>query len=193
MSATPGYRFHDPELTTSPVSLPELRLLEATLLWSADDDAALRRAGAILEPQVEQILDLWYGFVGSSPHLVATFAGADGAPDAAYLGAVRARFARWIVDTCTAERDQAWLDWQHEISVRHHVSGKNRTDGVTSTSPEVPMRYLVAFVVPLTVTIRGFLAPHATDSADFEAMYAAWLKAITLTAALWTRPYATGW
>ena len=193
MSDPSGYRFHDPALATSPVSADELALLKATLLWSDDDTAALRRAGDILAPQVEQILDLWYGFVGSSPHLVATFAGADGAPDGAYLGAVRARFARWIVDTCHAEQDQAWLDWQLEIAVRHHVTGKNRTDGVESTSAEVPMRYLVAFVVPLTVTIRGFLAPHAADADDLEAMYGAWFKAVTLTAALWTRPYASGW
>jgi hypothetical protein len=193
MTATPGYRFHDADLPISPVSLDDLALLQRTLLWTDDDTAALRRVAAVLGPQVEAVLDVWYGFVGSNPHLVSTFAGADGTPDAAYLAAVRARFARWIVDTCTAPRDQDWLDWQHEIAVRHHVTGKNRTDGVASTSAEVPMRYLVAFVVPLTVTVRDFLQAGAADQADLEAMYGAWFKVVTLTATLWCRPYAPGW
>lgn len=48
-------------------------------------------------------------------------------------------------------------------------------------------------MVPLTVTIRGFLAAGASDDADLDAMYAAWFKAVTLTSALWARPYAPGW
>ena len=181
------------QLPTSPVSLADLDLLKATLLWSDDDTATLRRVGEVLEPQVEAILDVWYGFVGSSPHLVATFAGADGNPDGAYLAAVRTRFARWIVDVCAADKDQAWLDQQHELALRHHATKKNQTDNVASTSREVPMRYLIAFVVPLTVTIRGFLEPAARDGADLEAMLNAWFKAVTLTATLWTEPYSSSW
>lgn len=189
-TAPAGYRAGDPALPTSPVSLDDLDALKATVLWSDDDAAALRRAGELLAPQVEEILDLWYGFVGSHPHLVATFAGADGAPNGDYLAAVRARFARWIVDVCAGPYGRAWLDWQEEIARRHTRAGKNETDGVESTSAEVPMRYLVAFVVPLTVTIKGFLAGAAAPGDDVEAMHAAWFKAITLTATLWARPYA---
>ena len=134
MSDVPGYNFGDPQLPTSPVSLDDFRLLEATVLWSDGDEAALRRAGEILIPQTEAILDLWYGFVGSHAHLVSSFAGSDGAPDGAYLSAVRARFARWIADVCTRDRDQTWLDHQHELALRHHHTKKNATDGIASTS-----------------------------------------------------------
>lgn len=99
-----------PTPSAHPVSLEDLERLQQTILWSEADTAALRRAGAILTPQVEDILDVWYGFVGAQAHLVATFAGADGEPDEAYLAAVRVRFADWIVRVCTATYDQAWLD-----------------------------------------------------------------------------------
>lgn len=190
--APAGYRLGDPTLPESPVSLADLHLLKTTLLWSETDTAALQRAGRILGGKTEAILDVWYGFVAANPHLVETFGGADGQPDGAYLAAVRARFARWITDVC-GEHDQAWLDYQDEIARRQHVSGKNRTDAVASTSSEVPMRYLIAFVVPLTVTVREFLAAAAAGPQDLEEMHGAWFKAVTLTAALWTRPYAPGW
>lgn len=43
-----GYTYDTP-LPTSPVTPADLDLLLATLLWTEDDAAALRRAGAVLE------------------------------------------------------------------------------------------------------------------------------------------------
>ncbi|HPB46296.1 MAG TPA: protoglobin domain-containing protein, partial [Microthrixaceae bacterium] len=91
-----AYTYGNPDLDRSPVSLDDLQALQQSLLWSDSDREALRRAGAILVPQTEDILDVWYGFVGGTSHLVATFAGADGEPDGDYLGRVRARFGQWI-------------------------------------------------------------------------------------------------
>ena len=193
MSAIPGYTYGSENLPSSPVSLDDLARLEATVLWTEDDAAALRRAGEILGPQSDSILDVWYGFVGSHDFLIASFAGADGTPDADYLAAVRVRFAQWIEDTCSRDHDQQWLDYQHEIALRHTAAKKNRTDGVTSTAAEINLRYIIAFVVPLTATIRPFLAGQDTDPAEVEAMYQAWFKAVTLTATLWAEPYAQSW
>lgn len=189
----PGYRMGDPGLEPSPVTDTDLDHLLQTVLWEESDVAALRRAGRLLEPRIEEVLDTWYGFVGSHDFLVATFAGPDGKPDERYLGAVRRRFGQWIRDLCEARFDRAWLDWQHEIALRHHATRKNRTDGVDSPSQEVPLRYIIAFVVPLTVTIRPFLAAGAEDDTDLEAMYTAWFKAVTLTATLWAEPYSPSW
>lgn len=190
MTAPAGYTYDDPALTASPVTRSDLDELKASVLWSAADTAALGRAAEILIPQTEAILDVWYGFVGANPHLVATFAGADGVPDGAYLAAVRERFGRWIADTCTREYDTTWLAYQDEIALRHHPRGKNRTDGVSSPSRHVPLRHLFALVVPITVTIRDFLANGTADEAEIEAMYQAWFKAVTLSATLWARPYS---
>lgn len=56
-----------------------------------------RLSYGVVEDQVEAILDVWYGVVGSTPHLLAAFsAKRDGKPLAEYLEAVRKRFGQWI-------------------------------------------------------------------------------------------------
>ncbi|MFJ9364284.1 protoglobin domain-containing protein [Nocardia sp. NPDC101769] len=188
--APAGYTYDSPNLTSSPISLDELAELQRSLLWSAEDAGALRRAGEILVPQTDRILDVWYGFVGANSHLVATFAGADGQPDLAYLAAVRARFGQWIADVCTREYDANWLAYQEEIARRHHTSGKNRTDGVDSPATHIPLRHLLALIVPITVTVRDFLGATGAPASEVDVMYHAWFKAITLSAVLWARPYS---
>ncbi|HEU4806795.1 MAG TPA: protoglobin domain-containing protein [Homoserinimonas sp.] len=183
-----GYRY-DEELAASPVSTSQLAEIEQSLLWTAEDQAALRGAGPILVPQTEAILDVWYGFVGANPHLVATFAGKGGEPDGAYLAAVRTRFGLWIKDLCERDFDDQWLAYQQEIGLRHHPIGKNATDQVDSPAGHVPLRHLIALIVPITVTIRGFLESGESAPARVEAMYQAWFKAVTLSVVMWTRPY----
>lgn len=194
MSNLAGYTYDDATLAPSPVTLDDLAELQASVLWTDADAAALRAAATILEPQTDAILDVWYGFVGSNPHLVATFAGPDGQPDGDYLAAVRGRFGQWIADLCRRDHDEAWLAYQDEIARRHHPSGKNRTDGIDSASTHIPLRHLLGLVVPITVTIRDFLAQGVrdgvTDEAGVEQMYQAWFKAVTLSVALWARPYS---
>ena len=155
----------------SPVSLQDLELLKATLLLGDDDLAALRRSGEVLAPQVEESLDVWYGFVGANPHLLAAFSNAHGQPDQRYLAAVRRRFGQWILDTTRAEYDQAWLDYQHEIGLH------------------IPLRYVLALLVPVTTTLRPFLAKGGAAPEEVEAMHAAWVKAVLLQVVLWSQPY----
>jgi Protoglobin len=184
----PGYTYGTDTVPRSPVSLEELRLLRATLLLGEDDLAALRRSGELLEPRVEEILDVWYGFVGANPHLLAAFSDPDGQPDQAYLAAVRRRFGRWILDTARADYDQAWLDYQHEIGLRHHRSGKNRTDGARAAD-HIPLRYVLALLVPITTTLKPFLAEGGAEADEVEAMQQAWVKAVLLQVILWSHPY----
>jgi Protoglobin len=184
----PGYTYGTDTVPRSPVSLDELQLLRATLLLGENDLAALRRSGNLLAPRVEEILDVWYGFVGANPHLLAAFTGPDGQPDQAYLAAVRRRFGRWILDTARAEFDQAWLDYQHEIGLRHHRSGKNRTDGARAAD-HIPLRYVLALLVPITTTLKPFLAEGEAEADEVEAMHQAWVKAVLLQVILWSHPY----
>jgi hypothetical protein len=184
----PGYTYGTDAVPRSPVSLGELQLLRATLLLGEDDLAALRRSGDLLAPRVEEILDVWYGFVGANPHLLAAFSGPDGQPDQGYLAAVRHRFGRWVLDTARADYDQAWLDYQHEIGLRHHRSGKNRTDGARAAD-HIPLRYVLALLVPITTTLKPFLAEGAATPDEVEAMHQAWVKAVLLQVILWSHPY----
>ncbi|MFV0316004.1 MAG: protoglobin domain-containing protein [Microthrixaceae bacterium] len=187
MTDIAGYTY-GADLEASPVSLDELDLLLKTLLWTDDDTAALRRAGEVLAPQVDDVLDLWYGFVGSHAHLVRSFNGPDGTPSDEFLTAVRARFGQWILDLCNNEWDETWLAYQEEIG-RRHVVTLGRTDGIRTDETHVPMRYLIAFVWPITATVRDFLANSGASAEEVDAMHTAWFKAVTLTVTLWSRPY----
>lgn len=185
----PGYAYGSSDLAPSPLSEEDLERLHASVLFTEEDARYLQMAGEVLSDQVEDVLDLWYGFVGSHPHLVHYFAGADGQPDAGYLAAVRKRFGRWILDTCTRPYDRAWLEYAHEVGLRHHRSKKNRTDGVDSV-PHIPLRYLIAFIYPITATIRDFLAKKGHSAEDVEKMHQAWFKSVVIQVALWAVPYA---
>ncbi len=185
----PGYTYGQPTAAHSPLSAQEFDLLKQTVLWSEEDERYLRMAGDVLADQVEDVLDLWYGFVGSHPHLLHYFTGPDGKPIDIYLSRVRARFGQWILDTCRRPYDQAWLDYQEEIALRHHSTRKNQTDQVNAP-PIVPLRYMIAFIYPITATIRGFLAKKGHSAEEVERMHLAWFKSIVLQVALWSRPYA---
>jgi hypothetical protein len=185
----PGYALGQPTLARAPYSMADLAALQKSMLFGADDVAALRQSRAILADQTEAILDVWYGFVASTPELVVFFGDTrSGQPDGAYLAAVRKRFALWILDTADAKYDQAWLDWQYEIGLRHNRVKKNKTDGAHGPA-QVDFRYLPALTIPITTTLKPFLAKKGASAADVEKMHAAWVKAVLLQAILWSHPY----
>jgi hypothetical protein len=184
-----GYSHDDPALAPSPVTADDLDRLKASVLFGPADEAALRTAAEVLGGQIEQVLDVWYGFVGSHPHLLAYFSTPGGDPIPEYLARVRARFGRWILDTCTRPYDARWLAYQEEMALRHTTARKNATDGAGSV-PHIPLRYLIAFIFPITATIRPFLAAGGHGADEVDAMHAAWSKSVTLQIALWSRPYA---
>ncbi|GAB3508918.1 protoglobin domain-containing protein [Spirosoma knui] len=182
----PGYIYGQQPLS-SPISIEELALLKQTVLFTDEDERLLRLASDVLADQTEAILDVWYGFVGSHPHLLRYF-GQQGQPDAHYLAAVRKRFGQWIIDTCTRSYDEDWLAYQQEIALRHHSIKKNQTDDAKA-GPIIHLRYILAFIVPLTITMKDFLAAKGHDADTVAGMHAAWFKAVTLTAVLWSHPY----
>ena len=185
----PGYTFGTAEIARSPISLPEFEEMKKTLLFDEEDVKWLRRSHDIVKDQTEGILDVWYGFVGANPHLLASFSSkTDGRPLGDYLASVRRRFGQWILDTARAEYDQTWLDYQHEIGLRHHRVKKGQTDGA-DTTPIVPMRNLFALVFTVTFTLRPFLAKKGHSDQEVEKMYAAWLKSSLLQVTLWSHPY----
>lgn len=184
-----GYTYGTDAVARSPVTLADFELIKKSVLFSDEDVQYLRLSHGVVMDYVEEILDVWYGFVGSNPQLLASFSDRrDGKPLGDYLGAVRKRFGQWILDTARAEYDQKWLDYQHEIGLRHHRTRKNRTDGAVSTDI-VPFRYLFALVFPVTFTLKPFLAKKGHSAEDVEKMHAAWVKSCILQVTLWSHPY----
>jgi Protoglobin. len=186
----PGYTYGSPEVPRAPISDEEFALLKKTVMMTEEDEKYLRMAGEILKGQIEDVLDLWYGWVGSNSHLVYYFGDRlSGQPIPEYLAAVRKRFGQWILDTCFRKFDREWLDYQYEIGLRHHRTKKNKTDRVNSVE-HIPLRYMVAFIYPITATIKNFLAKGGASAEEVDKMYNAWFKAVVLSVALWSMPYA---
>jgi hypothetical protein len=186
--AVPGYTYDAADVARSPLTVEDLERLKQAVLFGPEDEHYLRMAGTVLAGQVEDVLDVWYGFVAAHPHLVYYFSDGKGNVNQEYLAAVRKRFGQWILDTCTRPYDQTWLNYQHEIGLRHHRTKKNQTDGVDAV-PNIGLRYLIAFIYPITATMKPFLAKKGHSDEDVEKMHQAWFKAVVLTAALWSAPY----
>jgi hypothetical protein len=191
MNHIPGYTYGTSQVAPSPLTLEDLDNLKKAVLFTEEDERYLRMAGEVLADQVEDILDVWYGFVGSHPHLVYYFTDGKGNANAEYLAAVRKRFGQWILDTCSRPYDKDWLNYAHEIGLRHHRTKKNQTDGVNSV-PVVSYRYMVAFIYPITATIKPFLAKKGHSAEEVEKMHQAWFKSVVLQVALWSAPYVPG-
>ncbi len=186
--AIPGYTYGTEALAPSPLTPAEWEQLKQSALFGPEDEQALQLAGEVLADQVEDVLDVWYGFVAAHPHLVAYFGDDQGQIHSDYLAAVRRRFGQWILDTCRRPYDQAWLNYAHEIGRRHHRDRKNQTDGVQAV-PIIHHRYLVAFIYPITATIKPFLARKGHTPQEVERMHQAWFKSVVLQTALWSAPY----
>ncbi len=187
--AVPGYAYGQPTLAKAPYTLADLQALQKSLLFTEEDVKALRQSKAILADQTDAILEVWYGFVGATPELVHFFSNAKtGKPEGAYLEAVRKRFVLWVLDTADANYDQKWLDWQYEIGLRHNRTKKNETDRAPSVA-QVNFRYIPALTIPITTTLKPFLAGKGASAADVEKMHAAWVKSVLMQSILWSQPY----
>ena len=187
-SAIAGYTFGTDAVPRSPVSLAELELLKQAVQLGPEDERWLRLAGEVLADQAEALADHWRGIIATLPHLATYSAGTDGRPNAAYGAASKPRFVQWVRDVCERPYDQAWLDYQHEIGLRHTRAKKNRTDGVESAA-HIPLRYVLAFGAAIMATTRPFLASKGHDADEVDHMHAAWNKAVMLHLTLWSRAY----
>lgn len=187
--APAGYTYGTNKVSKSPFSLDDLKLLQQSLLFGEDDIKYLKMSHDILKDQTNDILDVWYGFVASTPQLVYFFGNkTTGKPEGEYLAKVRERFAMWILQTAEANYNQDWLNYQYEIGLRHYSTKKNKTDKVNSV-PLIYYRYIPALTIPVTTTLKPFLAKKGANAEDVEKMYNAWVKSVLMQAILWGQPY----
>lgn len=183
-----GYNYGANELATSPVTMKDLELLKQTITFDSDDQKYLRMAGDVLEPQTESIVNMWRGVISSMPHLAFYFKNEAGKTDEQYKIKVKERFKQWIMDLCHKPYDQDWLNYQHEIGLRHMSAKKNKTDNADA-APFIPMRYVIAFTAVVNDSIKPFMAKNGHSLGVIEKMHKAWCKAVLLNVTLWTRAY----
>jgi hypothetical protein len=167
--------------------MEDLLHVEQTVGWTSEDEQRLRKHAELFRSQAEQMIDSWRAIIARQPHLSQWFAGPDGKPDEEYKAGVKRRFVQWVVDVATRPHDQAWLNYQEEIGLRHTPAKKNKADG-RHTPDLVPLRYLLAFV-PVVADVRRFLEAAITDPAELTAVERAWTKSVQLHVTLWSRPY----
>src|SRR2546427_6110110 len=127
-TAIPGYTYGTSAVPHSPLGLEDFERLKQSVLFSDEDSKYLRLSYEVLKDQVEDVLDVWYGFVASHPFLLYYFTDGQGHANTDYLAGVRKRFGQWILDTCNRPYDQAWLNYQQEIGLRHERGKKKQTD-----------------------------------------------------------------
>jgi len=183
-----GYDYGRIGMTRSPVSLEELAQLEATVGWTEEDARLLQRHGDLFRDNAEPMVDAWRAVIGAQPHLAKWFFGPDGKPDDDYKAKVKKRFIQWVLDACFRPLDQASLDYQEEIGLRHTPEKKNQTDGA-ETPPMVPLRFLIAFGAVVTTTARKFFVDAGVRGDELVKLQDAWSKAVQLHITLWSRPY----
>jgi hypothetical protein len=185
-----GYLFGDPAVAVSPVSLRELEDLKTSVGFTPDDERYLRLAGEVLADQTNALVRHWrVEIIGGIPNLARHSRTPDGKPIPEYSARSGLRFEQWILDTCFRPYDQDWLNYQHEIALRHTSLKKNKTDDVQSTQ-YIPLRDIIAFTVVMNQTIKPYLAAKGKSPNEVDKMHLAWCKSIQLQIALWSRPYA---
>jgi hypothetical protein len=185
----PGYNPGLPEVAKSPITLEELKELKATCLFTDDDMIYLRVSYDVLKDQAEGLVTMWRGIIAQHVHLASYgLDRATGKPDKEYAAAVGKRYAQWVLDTARAEYDQAWLDYQYEIGLRHHRQKKNVTDHANAAT-HIRGRDLIGFAAATVAPMRPYLEKGGHSAEVVQRMQDAWWKSMILQATLWSQPY----
>jgi hypothetical protein len=187
ISSITGYDYGSIKSAESPVSTSDLAHLEQAASWSLDDAQVLAAHANLFRAKAESMVDAWRAVIGSQPHLAHWFVRPDDTPDEQYKASVKRRFVQWVVDVAVRSHDQAWLNYQHEIGLRHTPAKKNKTDGA-DTPPVVPFRYLLGFT-PVVLPIRQFFKDDIRDPGELQKLEDAWRKAVMIHVTLWSRAY----
>jgi hypothetical protein len=186
-----GYAYGTAEAAGSPLSLEDLERLKEAVWLTVEDERTLREAGEILADQADAMVSAWRARLRDQPWLAGYSGHPDGTPNPEYAAATKPRFDRWIIDACTRPLDQDWLNYQHEIGLRHTAAKKNKTDGADSLD-RIPMRYLLAFTAVVITSARGYLAAKGASPEQVDRMHSAFTKSVMLHVTVWTRAYLDG-
>jgi Protoglobin len=187
----PGYDYGSSTVGMSPVTFEEFEQLKRDANFTDEDVHWLGQAGKVLADQALALAGKWRDIIASLPHLAIYWQRLDGKKDAQYAETSGLRLQQWILDTCSRPYDQEWLNYQHEIALRHSSVKKNETDHARIASPTIHLRHIIAFCAVITdpTIMKPFLAAKGRDAIDVDRMHQAWTKSIWLQIALWTEPY----
>jgi Protoglobin len=187
----PGYDYGSVRVAGSPLTLVDLDRLTAVVGLTDEDRAALTEAADVLADQADDMVTAYRARLGKLSWMAPYSGHPDGSPNPEYGAASKPRFDRWIIDACTRPLDQAWLDYQHEIGLRHTTAKKNKTDHADSMD-QIPMRYLLGFTGFVMATARDYLGATGAPAEQVDRMHSAFVKSVMLHVTVWTRAYVDG-
>ena len=186
-----GYTYGSKVVAQSPVTDRELLELKLGAGFTDEDARWLRLAGEVLADQTEQIVKHWRsGIIAGISHLARHSRSPENEALPGYLANTNLRFEQWIMDTCQRPYDRDWLNYQHEIALRHTPVKKNQTDLVASTD-HVPLRDATSFVAVINETMKAYLANKGHSADEVDHMHLAWCKSMQIQMALWIETYAS--
>ncbi|MFC7641749.1 protoglobin domain-containing protein [Streptosporangium lutulentum] len=183
----PGYTYGTGEAAVSPLTLEDLERLKAVVGLTPDDEQALIEAARVLADQADDMVTAYRKRLGELPFMRAYSGYPDGTPNPAYGAASKPRFDRFIIDACTRPLDQDWLNYQHEIGLRHPgQEEQNRPRRLPRPHPDA----LPARLHRRRHRHRPRLSRRRGASAEqVDRMHAAFTKSVMLHVTVWTRPY----
>lgn len=185
-----GYDYGTDRAARSPLTAEELAQLKEVVWLTEDDEDALREAAAVLAGQADDMVTAYRARLGELDWMAPYSNHPDGTPNPEYGAASKPRFDRWIIDACIRPLDEDWLNYQHEIGLRHTSAKKNKTDDADSLD-HIPMRYLVAFTAVVIATAREYLGATGAEPAQVDRMHSAFTKSVMLHLTVWTRAYVS--
>lgn len=185
----PGYCYGSSAVARSPVSLRELANLKGMVGFTAEDQRYLQLAGDVLFNQTKQVVDTWRQIIAERTHLAKQSRALDQGAVPEYSHNSGLRFQQWVLDTCRRSYDQDWLNYQHEIALRHACAKNNEVDKVATTA-YIPIRDVIVFAAIVNDTLKPFLHANGDPVETVERMHRAWCKSVQLQIALWAQPYA---
>jgi hypothetical protein len=142
--------------------------------------------GDVLAPQVEAILDVWYGFVGANPHLLAAFTRPDGHPTRGIWPPCGAGLAAGSgTPPVPRSTKHGWTTSTNRATPHPHGQEPHRRQA----AEHIPLRYVLALLIPITTTVKPFLAEGGGTAEEVEAMHQGCVKAVLLQVILWSYPY----
>ena len=186
-----GYDYGSERAARSPLTLEDLERLKEVVGLTAEDRDALREAAEILADQADDMVSAYRDRLGELPWMAPYSGHPDGTPNPEYGAASKPRFDRWIIDACTRPLDQDWLNYQHEIGLRHTSAKKTKTDNANSLN-HIPMRYVLAFTAVVIATATRILGRHSGTREQLDRMHSAFTKSVMLHITVWTRAYLDG-
>ncbi|CAL1521335.1 protoglobin domain-containing protein [Chitinophaga sp. MM2321] len=174
-----------PDPKRSSIDALTLVKLKRMMLFTYEDEQYLTKAGAVLAPHAEEILDKWHEQLLANNYLAHYFI-SSGTTDPDYMQSLRPHFRGWINQLCERPENRRWSEFEERIITQ--LQSKNVPIDDLSPLSTIYLRYMSTFIFPISEAGRYFLNTAGYTTTETARMHQAWYKAVSFSLLLWTYP-----